>query len=99
LGEGVVKQAVPETGRKPARNRALPGPPARARAVTRGLRPIHLLSISALATLPLGLWYARRHNVRGHKLTMLGLFGGALLVAGPFTLAPGRLMHRVVFGG
>jgi len=61
--------------------------------------PIHLLSISALATLPLGLWYARRHNVRGHKLTMLGLFGGALMVAGLFTLAPGRLMHRVVFGG
>ena len=61
--------------------------------------PIHLLSILTLATLPLGVWYARRHIVRGHKLTMLGLFGGALVIAGLFTLAPGRIMYRVVFGG
>ena len=61
--------------------------------------PIHLLSILTLTMLPLGLWYARRRNVRGHKLTMLGLFAGALVIAGLFTLAPGRIMHRVVFGG
>jgi uncharacterized membrane protein len=61
--------------------------------------PIHLLSILTLVMLPLGLWYARRHMVRGHKLTMLGLFAGALVIAGIFTLAPGRIMHRVVFGG
>jgi uncharacterized membrane protein len=61
--------------------------------------PIHLLSIFTLAMLPLGLWHARSHNVRGHKLTMLGLFGGALVIAGLFTLVPGRLLHRVVFGG
>jgi len=61
--------------------------------------PIHVLSIYTLAMLPLGLWYARRHNVRGHKLTMIGLFGGALVIAGLFTLVPGRLMHRVIFGG
>jgi uncharacterized membrane protein len=61
--------------------------------------PIHLLSILTLAMLPLGLWYAHRHNVRGHKLTMFGLFTGALVIAGIFTLAPGRIMYRVVFGG
>jgi uncharacterized membrane protein len=61
--------------------------------------PIHLLSILALAMLPLGIYYARGHRVRGHKLTMLGLFAGALLIAGIFTLAPGRIMYRVVFGG
>jgi uncharacterized membrane protein len=61
--------------------------------------PIHLLSIFTLAMLPLGLWHARSHNVRGHKLTMLGLFGGALVIAGLFTLVPGRLLHRLVFGG
>lgn len=61
--------------------------------------PIHLLAIFTLAMLPLGVAYARRHNVRGHKLTMLGLFLGALLVAGLFTFVPGRLMHQVVFGG
>ncbi len=61
--------------------------------------PIHLLSILTLAMLPLGLWYAHRHIVRGHKLTMLGLFSGALVIAGIFTFAPGRIMYRVVFGG
>jgi uncharacterized membrane protein len=60
---------------------------------------IHLLSIFSLAMLPLGVWHARRHNVRRHKLTMLGLFAGALAIAGVFTLAPGRIMHRMVFGG
>jgi uncharacterized membrane protein len=61
--------------------------------------PIHLLSIFSLVMLPLGIHYARGHRVRGHKLTMLGLFAGALVIAGIFTLAPGRIMYRVVFGG
>ncbi|HJZ43788.1 MAG TPA: DUF2306 domain-containing protein [Hyphomicrobiaceae bacterium] len=61
--------------------------------------PIHLLAIYTLAMLPLGLYFARGHNVRGHQRTMLGLFFGALIIAGAFTLVPGRLMHKVVFGG
>ena len=61
--------------------------------------PIHLLSIFTLTMLPLGVHYARRHNVTGHKRTMISIFAGALIVAGIFTLAPGRIMHRVLFGG
>jgi uncharacterized membrane protein len=61
--------------------------------------PIHLLSIMVLAMLPLAIYFARVHRVRGHKLTMLGLFTGALVIAGIFTLLPGRIMYRVVFGG
>ena len=49
--------------------------------------------------LPLGVWYARRHLLLGHRLTMTGLFLGALVIAGLFTLVPGRIMHKVVFGG
>jgi uncharacterized membrane protein len=30
---------------------------------------------------------------------MISIFAGALVVAGLFTLVPGRIMHRVVFGG
>ena len=30
---------------------------------------------------------------------MLSLFFGALVIAGIFTLVPGRIMHSVVFGG
>ena len=61
--------------------------------------PIHLLSILVLLMLPAAIYFARIHRVRGHKLTMLGLFSGALVVAGLFTLVPGRIMHGVVFGG
>ena len=61
--------------------------------------PIHLLSILTLVMLPLGVWYARRHTVHGHRSTMIGLYIGALVIAGIFTFVPGRIMHKVVFGG
>jgi len=49
-------------------------------------------------TLPLGLVHARRHNVRGHKMTMIAMYLGALVIAGIFTFAPGRILYRVLFG-
>jgi uncharacterized membrane protein len=60
--------------------------------------PIHLLSIFTLVMLPLGVWYAHRHRVTDHRRVMVGLFAGALVVAGLFTLLPGRIMHAVIFG-
>lgn len=60
--------------------------------------PIHLLSIFTLVVLPLGLWRAHRHDVRGHRGTMIGLYVGALIVAGLFTLLPTRILGRVLFG-
>src|SRR3954470_2303833 len=33
--------------------------------------PIHLLSIFTPIMLVLGMFYARRHNVRGHRITMI----------------------------
>jgi uncharacterized membrane protein len=60
--------------------------------------PIHLLSIFVPIMLVTGVWYARRHNVRGHGITMTSIFVGALVVAGLFTFMPGRIMHAVVFG-
>jgi uncharacterized membrane protein len=41
---------------------------------------------------------ARRHQVRAHKITMMSVFGGALVLAGLFTLVPGRIMHTALFG-
>lgn len=61
--------------------------------------PIHLLSILALAWLPLGVLAAGRHQGRRHKMIMLGLFFGAICAAGVFTLLPGRIMHAVALGG
>ena len=60
--------------------------------------PIHLLSVFSPIMLVLGVWYARRHNVRGHKITMISIFFGALVIAGIFTFVPGRVMHQVVVG-
>jgi uncharacterized membrane protein len=60
--------------------------------------PIHLLSIFTLVMLPLGVWRAHRHDVAGHRRVMVLTFSGALVIAGLFTLLPGRIMHAVVFG-
>ena len=61
--------------------------------------PIHLLSIFTPVTLPLGVWMAHRHRVADHRrIIMILIFSGALVIAGLFTLVPGRIMHTVVFG-
>ena len=60
--------------------------------------PIHLLSIFTLTMLPFGVWMARRHRVVDHRRIMILIFSGALVIAGLFTLLPGRIMHSVVFG-
>jgi uncharacterized membrane protein len=60
--------------------------------------PIHLLAIFTLVMLPLGVWYAHRHAVERHRWTMIGIFVGALVIAGIFTFVPGRIMYEVAFG-
>ena len=60
--------------------------------------PIHLLSIFTPIMPVVGVMAARGHNVRRHKITMISIFAGALVVAGLFTLVPGRIMHTVIFG-
>jgi uncharacterized membrane protein len=60
--------------------------------------PIHLLSIFTLIMLPIAVWRARRHRVADHRRIMTMTFVGALVIAGLFTLLPGRVMHAVVFG-
>ena len=60
--------------------------------------PIHLLSIFTLVMLPLAVMKAHRHEVGAHRRAMVMLFSGALVIAGLFTLLPGRIMHQVVFG-
>src|SRR5476649_1414612 len=59
--------------------------------------PIHLLSIFTLVMLP-AVWRAHTHRVADHRRIMILIFSGALVVAGLFTLLPGRIMHSVVFG-
>ena len=60
--------------------------------------PIHLLSIFTLGALPFAVIHARRHNVIRHRKAMIGIFTGALVIAGIFTFWPGRIMYAVVLG-
>ena len=61
--------------------------------------PIHLLSLFTLAVVPLAVMRARQHDIDRHRQAMIWIFTLALVVTGLFTLAPGRIMNKVVFGG
>jgi uncharacterized membrane protein len=58
---------------------------------------IQLLSVLALVNIPYAVWMRRRGNIAAHAWVMLPNYAG-LLIAGAFTLAPGRIMHAVAFG-
>ena len=60
---------------------------------------IHLLSILTLVAVPLAVWRAHRHEVAKHRAGMILIYTLALLITGVFTLWPGRIMQRVLFGG
>ena len=42
--------------------------------------------------------YIRKGNVKRHKRAVIGMFFGALLIPGLFTLLPGRRMWMLFFG-
>lgn len=65
--------------------------------------PLRLGLLHLLVPLTLrGVWMAfqtiRRGDIQAHKRHMLGLYLGALVVAGVLSFAPGRLLHRAFFG-
>jgi len=62
------------------------------------LSPVHLFIPLTLFGIFSALWNVRRGNIRRHRSAMLGLYFGGLLIAGAFTLLPGRLLHGVFFG-
>jgi uncharacterized membrane protein len=59
---------------------------------------IHGLSVFTLLMLTSAVLHARAGRIAAHRWTMVGLYVGALLIAGLFTLMPGRIMNHVVFG-
>lgn len=61
--------------------------------------PIHIFTIITYWTLGQGLYaIVVKRDVRRHRLEMQSLYLFALLLAGAFTLLPGRRMHQVLFG-
>lgn len=59
---------------------------------------IHGISAIVLLLLPLAVLAARRGRIGSHRRLMACLFLGGLVIAGAFTLLPGRIMGAVVFG-
>jgi uncharacterized membrane protein len=60
---------------------------------------IHLFTLLTLVSVPLAILHIRRGNVEAHAGTMKGLYVGGLVVAGVFTLVPGRLLGNLLFKG
>lgn len=59
---------------------------------------IHLFSVLVIVTVPRAYIAAKNHNVQSHKYSMLGMYVGAVLLAGSFTLMPGRYLHELLLG-
>lgn len=62
------------------------------------LTPIHIFTLIVAVSLPLSIRAIRAGKVARHARGMIRLYLGATVLAGAFALAPGRLMHDVVFG-
>ncbi len=63
-----------------------------------GYTPIHLLIPFTLFSLVGAFVYLARGDIVAHRKTMQGLYVGACLVAGGFTLLPGRYLGQLVWG-
>lgn len=58
---------------------------------------IHVFSVYVLLAVPVAYWAVRRGHIKQHKRYMVGLYVGGILIAGGFTLVPGRLLHTWLF--
>jgi uncharacterized membrane protein len=58
---------------------------------------IHLLSIGTFFGLAAAVTFAVTGRIRAHRKTIIGLYVGALVVAGAFTLVPSRLLGRALW--
>jgi uncharacterized membrane protein len=58
---------------------------------------IHLFTLLTLVSLPLAIYQIRRGNVKAHARAMKGLFVGGLVIAGIFTLIPGRILGNLLW--
>ena len=59
---------------------------------------IQILSGTTLLALPFAVMAARKKNIAAHRLQMVWLYLGGMIIAGGFTFIPGRLMWNVFFG-
>lgn len=60
---------------------------------------IHILSVVVVVLVPLAVLAIRRGKTVTHRRAMIGLFFGALVIPGLFTLLPGRVLGRLLTDG
>lgn len=67
--------------------------------------PIHLLIPFTLGSLIYSIWNIKKFKRTkiqrykyAHMYSMISAYVGALLIAGAFTLMPGRFFHEIIFG-
>lgn len=60
--------------------------------------PIHLISAWVIVSAYFAIAAARRHDISRHRAAVSSLYLGGILGAGVFTLSPGRIMNKVLFG-
>jgi uncharacterized membrane protein len=60
---------------------------------------IHVLSMIVPLLLAVGIWQAATGRISGHRRMMIGVFTGALIITGAFTLLPQRLLGQLVWSG
>ena len=58
---------------------------------------IHSFSFLTIYTVPTAYIAIKKGNVKAHKRKMILLYFGAIIIAGGFTLAPGRYLHELFF--
>ncbi|WP_158219793.1 DUF2306 domain-containing protein [Ideonella sp. A 288] len=62
-----------------------------------GITPIHAFTLLVSVNLPRGIWAIRQGNVALHQKAMRGMFIGGCVVAGLFTLLPGRFLGGLLW--
>jgi uncharacterized membrane protein len=63
-----------------------------------GFSPIHLLTVLVAVQLPRAVIAIRQGRVEAHRKAMRGMYFGGCVVAGLFTLMPGRFLGRQLWG-
>jgi uncharacterized membrane protein len=59
----------------------------------------HAFTILTVFALPGAIYAIRKGAILQHRALMMMLYIGGLTIAAVFTLMPGRLLHKVLFGG
>lgn len=58
---------------------------------------IHLFSVLVFVTVPSAYKNAKAGNIKEHRSAMIGMYIGAVAIAGALAFSPGRLLHTWLF--